>query len=132
MSRTIIAGIRAAVSDGLSDDPAGRAPNNWWYSYDAGLVHYVAVSTEIYFHPERLAHGAERQYAWLRADLEAANANREAVPWIIVFGHRYAHFPSAVGIAPSVTVGSGGATGQSQGVTVGSGAPGSVVYSMSR
>ena len=95
---------RSSLESGLRDDlvsdvRADRAPNNWWYSYDAGLVHYVAVSTEIYFHPERLAHGAERQYAWLRADLEAANANREAVPWIIVFGHRYAHSPLAVGIA---------------------------------
>ena len=66
----------------------GQAPNNWFYSYDSGLVHYVAVSTELYFHPERLAHGAERQITWLRADLAAADDNRKAVPWIIVFGHR--------------------------------------------
>ena len=68
----------------------GLAPNNWWYSWDAGLVHYVSVSTEIYFHPERLAGGAERQYEWLQTDLAAANRNRKAVPWIVVFGHRCA------------------------------------------
>lgn len=25
----------------------GDAPNNWFFSWDAGLVHYVSISTEI-------------------------------------------------------------------------------------
>lgn len=30
----------------------------------------------------------EHRYNWLKQDLEKANDNRLAVPWIIVFGHR--------------------------------------------
>lgn len=27
----------------------GEAPNNWWFSWNHGLVHFVAFSTECYF-----------------------------------------------------------------------------------
>eukprot|EP01052_Picozoa_sp_SAG31_P023348 SAG31_NODE_1919_length_6920_cov_5.391731_2_plen_395_part_00 len=66
----------------------GEAMNNWWYSFDDGLVHFVAVSTELYFHPERLVDGVRRQFAWLEADLARANARRDRIPWIVVYGHR--------------------------------------------
>lgn len=26
----------------------GPAPNNWWYSFNFGPVHFVAISTEVY------------------------------------------------------------------------------------
>eukprot|EP00937_MAST-01D_sp_MAST-1D-sp2_P007861 g7861.t1 len=65
----------------------GKAPNNWWFSWDDGLVHYVAISTEVYFGVGP-ADGAARQFAWLEADLKKANANRANVPWIVVHGHR--------------------------------------------
>ena len=29
----------------------GKAPNNWYYSWDAGLVHYIALTTEAWFDP---------------------------------------------------------------------------------
>merc|ERR1719331_2673571 len=65
----------------------GVAPNNWWYSWDDGLIHYVAISTEVYFGVGPL--GATRaQFEWLKADLAKANANRANVPWIAVHGHR--------------------------------------------
>jgi hypothetical protein len=48
-------------------------------------VHFVTISTEIYFgHPELLP----RMWNWLDADLKAAQANRSAAPWIVVNGHR--------------------------------------------
>ena len=31
------------------------------------------------------------QYHWLAADLAKANANRAAVPWVVIFGHRPMH-----------------------------------------
>ena len=65
----------------------GVAPNNWWYSWDDGLIHYIAISTEVYFGVGPL--GATRaQFEWLKADLAKANANRANVPWIAVHGHR--------------------------------------------
>jgi len=61
------------------------SPNNWWFSWNYGLVHFVTISTEIYFgHPELLP----RMWNWLDADLKAAQANRSAAPWIVVNGHR--------------------------------------------
>ena len=67
-------------------------PNNWFFSFDAGLVHYVAISTEV----QALAMTAygggydlvKRQYEWLEQDLTKANKNRDKTPWIAVFGHR--------------------------------------------
>lgn len=63
----------------------GLVPSSWnnhWYSYNVGLVHIVAVSTEAYFfYP-----GAAAQYAWLEADLAAVD--RARTPWVVVFGHR--------------------------------------------
>jgi acid phosphatase type 7 len=69
--------------------------SNHFYSFDEGLVHYIMVSTEVYVYPDQAANGpspftAEQQLAWLEADLKAANAEgrREAVPWIVLMGHR--------------------------------------------
>lgn len=66
----------------------GVAPNNWFYSFDVGLVHFVVISTEIYFKKTLEPGIFNRQEAWLREDLARANANREATPWLIVIGHR--------------------------------------------
>eukprot|EP00117_Sycon_ciliatum_P028638 scpid48865/ scgid22968/ Iron/zinc purple acid phosphatase-like protein len=53
----------------------GRA---FWYSFDWGPVHFVAVSTE---HDTDAA-----QRAWLREDLSNASSS-EHVDWIVTFGH---------------------------------------------
>ena len=61
------------------------SPNNWWFSWNFGLVHFVSISTEVFFdQPELLP----CMWSWLDADLAAANANRTAAPWIVVNGHR--------------------------------------------
>ncbi|KAF0696329.1 Aste57867_12888 [Aphanomyces stellatus] len=63
--------------------------NNWFYSYNVGLVHFVVLCTEMYFKPNEMEPDlAARQQAWLDRDLVAANENRTAAPWVIVIGHR--------------------------------------------
>eukprot|EP00946_MAST-07B_sp_MAST-7B-sp1_P003010 g3010.t1 len=67
----------------------GMAKNTWYYSWDAGLVHYISMSTEIPFGIS--GHGPDlqgAQYAWIDEDLAKANKNRHNVPWIIIVGHR--------------------------------------------
>ena len=53
-------------------------------------MHYIALSTELWFGVGMLAGKAslEDQLKWLEADLIAANANRDKVPWIVAHGHR--------------------------------------------
>ncbi|GMS81509.1 hypothetical protein PENTCL1PPCAC_3684, partial [Pristionchus entomophagus] len=63
--------------------------DNQFYSFDVGPIHFVALSSEYYAYFEH--YGMEpvfNQYDWLVKDLEAANANRAARPWIISFLHR--------------------------------------------
>eukprot|EP01083_Nonionella_stella_P025246 69559_1 len=67
------------------DTESGPCPNNWFYSFDYGLVHYVSISSEIYFTFPWLI---PAQYEWLEKDLKAANANRSRTPWIVVYHHR--------------------------------------------
>ena len=59
-----------------------------YFSWDDGLVHYIAISTEAWFgvgvEPGQV--GVKEQFEWLKADLEKAQANRANVPWIVVHG----------------------------------------------
>lgn len=57
-----------------------------WYSVNIGMLHVVAVNTEVYSYvrPEIV----DAQLAWLERDLQRANDNRSHVPWLIVLGHR--------------------------------------------
>lgn len=70
----------------LLKEDAAAAENLWW-SVDVGMVHVVSYNTEAYFDGDVNA-TVEAQYNWLKADLAAAQANRDAVPWIIAMGHR--------------------------------------------
>lgn len=63
----------------------GKVPNNWWYSWDSGLVHFVALSTEVYTNADYYSMVVE-QYAWLETDLAAVN--RTKTPWVVAHGHR--------------------------------------------
>ena len=49
-----------------------------YFSVDVGLIHITALSTQ---------KPAGDELAWLTKDLEAANKNRQQVPWIIVTSH---------------------------------------------
>lgn len=53
-----------------------------WYSFDYGLAHWAAISTEHDF-----SQGSE-QYRWLEQDLIIANRSRDTVPFVFVHGHR--------------------------------------------
>lgn len=57
-----------------------------FYSFNLGPGHFIAMSNEQLLHGPP-TDGAE-QLKWLKRDLEVANHNRKAVPWIIVLAHR--------------------------------------------
>lgn len=80
-----VTGSQQTVPNGKVWTFAGEAPNNWYYSWNVGLVHFVSISTEIYFYFPWLI---KEQYEWLIKDLTIANNNRSRAPWIIVNGHR--------------------------------------------
>ena len=42
-----------------------------WYSFDAGLAHFISYSTEVYFTDGQVY--VARQYEWLQQDLAEAN-----------------------------------------------------------
>ncbi|XP_058070286.1 probable inactive purple acid phosphatase 2 [Magnolia sinica] len=68
---------------GNSSLPTGtHSPNtrNLYYSFDAGVVHFVFMSTETDFLP-----GSD-QYNFIKHDLE--NVDREKTPFIVFQGHR--------------------------------------------
>eukprot|EP01063_Lacrimia_lanifica_P022139 TRINITY_DN29823_c0_g1_i1.p1 TRINITY_DN29823_c0_g1~~TRINITY_DN29823_c0_g1_i1.p1 ORF type:complete len:556 (+),score=164.37 TRINITY_DN29823_c0_g1_i1:45-1712(+) len=71
----------------------GRGANTMYYSWDFGMVHYIAMSTELFHLPVNLYSltVTERSFLrWLEADLQAANRpeRRALYPWIVVHGHR--------------------------------------------
>ena len=54
-----------------------------WSSVDIGLIHFVALDLD----PGPPPVFSGEQVAWLEQDLQAANLNREQVPWIVVGSH---------------------------------------------
>ena len=64
---------------------SGETPNNWYFSWNAGMVHFVVISTEIYFD---FPYMIKEQYQWVEQDLIQANKNRTLAPWIVVYGHK--------------------------------------------
>lgn len=66
----------------LSDEVRSVDVNNLYHSTDYGGVHLVAFSSEHDYSP------GSAQHNFLKADLAQAAANRDAVPWIVVYAHR--------------------------------------------
>jgi len=64
--------------------------DNLFFSFDMGPVHFVSVSSEVYYYPALGYDQILTQYNWLRDDLQAANepSARSQRPWVVVFGHR--------------------------------------------
>ncbi|KAI4373838.1 hypothetical protein MLD38_011910 [Melastoma candidum] len=68
---------------GNSSEPTGmRAPatRNLYYSFDAGVVHFLYISTETNFLP------GSKQYDFIKNDLETVD--RQKTPFVVVQGHR--------------------------------------------
>lgn len=59
--------------------------DNLWYSIDIGPIHFVLYSTEVFFYDES---NIDKMLLWLKTDLDKANTQRSATPWIIAMGHR--------------------------------------------
>ncbi|GFS07859.1 purple acid phosphatase [Elysia marginata] len=55
-----------------------------WYSFDAGLVHFISYSTEVLMSYNTSLSKAQQD--WLVQDLTEANKRRAQTPWIVVFG----------------------------------------------
>lgn len=68
--------------------PGGR--ENIFYSFNLGPVHFIGISTEVYYYLNLGLKPLVFQYKWLEQDLQEANRpeKRAKHPWIITFGHR--------------------------------------------
>ncbi|KAI6236622.1 Purple acid phosphatase [Aphelenchoides besseyi] len=62
--------------------------HNFFYSFDLGAAHFIALSSEFYFYLNYGKDQLSTQWNWLLNDLKKANKNREQVPFIIVYSHR--------------------------------------------
>jgi len=58
---------------------ASNSPSEFYYSYQSGVAHVIALNSYARSDPRDL------QHQWLKKDLE--NVNRERTPWLIVFFH---------------------------------------------
>lgn len=59
--------------------------NNFYYSFDVGNIHYVAISSELYYYSSYFNNDVLiKQYNWLINDLKKASKSA----WKIVFAHR--------------------------------------------
>lgn len=67
----------------------GKA-DSLYYSFDIGPVHFISISTEVYYFINYGIKTLVNQYQWLVEDLKEATKpeNRKLRPWIVVFGHR--------------------------------------------
>ncbi|EDW82409.1 uncharacterized protein Dwil_GK25789 [Drosophila willistoni] len=66
------------------------ATENMFYSFDLGPVHFIGISTEVYYFLNYGVKSLVFQYEWLKDDLARANSkeNRLQRPWIVIYGHR--------------------------------------------
>ena len=59
------------------------SPNNFWYSFDTPLVHWIAFTAETWtMSAQQLA----AQAAWIAADV--AKVDRAVTPWVVAFSHK--------------------------------------------
>lgn len=61
-----------------------------YYSFNMGPVHFIAISTELYYFLNYGMKPLANQYEWIVNDLREANKpeNRKLRPFIVVLGHR--------------------------------------------
>ena len=62
---------------------------NLYSSFNVGPVHFVSISTELYFYSQYYNNShIMQQYTWLQQDLAMAQKQRAIRPWVVMFGHR--------------------------------------------
>ncbi|KAK7867438.1 hypothetical protein R5R35_009752 [Gryllus longicercus] len=68
----------------------GGEEGEFYYSFNLGPVHFISISTEVYYFTGYGLKLVVKQFNWLEKDLEEANLekNRRLRPWIVVVGHR--------------------------------------------
>eukprot|EP01065_Artemidia_motanka_P048366 TRINITY_DN776_c0_g5_i1.p1 TRINITY_DN776_c0_g5~~TRINITY_DN776_c0_g5_i1.p1 ORF type:complete len:575 (+),score=204.51 TRINITY_DN776_c0_g5_i1:93-1817(+) len=81
-------GIGSALGAGMHGGGRVGTPSRTsrFYSVDVGLVHFVSLDLNVYYFSQEAA-WRQPQLDWLKADLEAAAKNRDAVPWIVCGSH---------------------------------------------
>jgi len=60
-----------------------RQNGNMWYSFNVGMVHFVAISTDYIDDRDKEGFAVERE--WLLRDLEKAQANRFSFITLVLF-----------------------------------------------
>ncbi|EGD76186.1 hypothetical protein PTSG_11654 [Salpingoeca rosetta] len=61
--------------------------NNWWFSWDVSVVHFVALSSEIYYNFYLYPYvKITEQLQWLERDLQ--RVDRSKTPFVVVYLHR--------------------------------------------
>lgn len=65
------------------------------YSFNHGLVHYLRVNTTVYYSGDEAEINAHNDF--VAEDLQKANENRGATPWVIVVGDRPYYCANALG-----------------------------------
>ena len=72
------------------DDDSQKVPSGTsrFFSVDYGNVHLIATDMNGYYGLDPCGQSClDAQKVWLAKDLEAANSNREQVPWIVMLSH---------------------------------------------
>jgi len=80
-------GMFLATGNKYSSGSHGSLPSGTsrFFSADIGLVHLVAIDLNSYYGVDPCGPACQQaQLVWLKQDLAAANANRAAVPWVVV------------------------------------------------
>lgn len=83
--------------------PSDTSNTNLYSSFNVGPVHFISISTELYFYPEFYnASHVMQQYEWLKQDLDQASAERAERPWIVVYGHRPLYCTDDIDDTPTI------------------------------
>jgi hypothetical protein len=59
-----------------------------WYSFNMGPVHFISVSTEVYYFLEYGLKLVIKQYQWLERDLEVCDGNQSLLLHIFLFTNK--------------------------------------------
>jgi len=70
---------------GLLQGASGYSNSTCFYSFNVGPIHFIGFNTETEIDTADIT---QAQLNWLKQDLDKANANRKAQPWIVAYGHR--------------------------------------------